>query len=147
VESIFPALVIILFWIVRALLADGKRAAVPDATELSRRADAQAAKGNLSLAEHTVQALIKKAEKEDGPNSVEVGIYLRRLARLKAEQGDKLAAESLLQRVLSIQEKNLGPNSPDLLQTLDWLMQLSRARGDLDSGIAWTHRARRLRRK
>jgi hypothetical protein len=70
--------VVILFHPLRAVFRrDTEQSANPDAAELNRRANQASAEGNRSLEEHTVLALIKKAEREAGTNSVEVGIYLR----------------------------------------------------------------------
>ena len=85
--------IFVVFMILRALIAAG-RSPVSSAADLSRQADAYAAQRNYAMAEEQLQRLVKIAERQNGPNGIEVGIVLRRLAHLKAEQGDKAAPDS-----------------------------------------------------
>jgi len=140
VDSLGPILFALLFVAGRILFRETRKSALPDDAELSRQADAYAAQGQLPLAEETLNRLLQRAQRKNRSNSIEVGIYLRRLARVKIDQGNAAAAFPILLRVLSIQELNLGLNSPDLLQTVEWIANLSPSSSDLDATIDTTRR-------
>jgi len=137
VEGIF---LLALIFALRALFEHGKNPFVSDAADLNSLANSYAAEGHYDLAEQTFNRLIRAAQKKNGPDGIEVGIYLRRLAEIKMQRRDFAGAIPLFHRVVFIQATNLGPYSPDLLQTLNWLAQLYQGQGNLDAAIVMMRR-------
>jgi hypothetical protein len=87
VESIIPAVVIALFWIVRALLADTKNAAVPDEhravfSTLFHLATCLHKKGRFAEAEPLYRCALSIAEKVYGPEHAETTSTMGMLAKL-----------------------------------------------------------------
>ncbi len=134
------AILFLVIFLLRTLFAAGRNPVAPDAADLSRQADIYASQGHFDLAEQAYTRLIQRAQKKDGANSIEVGIYLRRLAQCKMQRHDFTGAIPLLHRVVFIQATNLGPYSTDLLQTLDWLAQLYHGQGNLDAALVMMRR-------
>jgi len=88
VDSLGPILFALVFIAGRILFRETRKSALPDDAELSRQADAYASQGQLQLAEQTLNRLLQRAERKNRSSSIEVGIYLRRLARVKIDQGN-----------------------------------------------------------
>src|SRR5215469_2449846 len=132
-------------FLLRSLLAESRNSRVPVEVELSRQADLYAAQGCFDQAETVLSRLIQRAQKKDGQNAIEVGIYLRRLAYLKMQRHDYAGAIPLLHRLVYIQALNLGPYSADLLQTLDWLAQLYHGQKNFDAAIVMIRRVLDIR--
>ena len=69
------------------------------------------------------------AEKNAGPNHLDVGLSLNELGVLYKTQGKYAFAEPLYKRSLAIVEKALGPDHPDVASSLNNLAGLYKSQG------------------
>jgi tetratricopeptide (TPR) repeat protein len=73
---------------------------------------------------------LSRAEKNFGPNHLNVSQSLNNLAGIYSAMGEYEKAEPIYTRALKIREETLGPTHPALATTLNNLAELYRSRGD-----------------
>jgi tetratricopeptide (TPR) repeat protein len=86
--------------------------------------------GRFTEAAVFAEDALGRAEKDLGPNHLNVSQSLNNLAGIYSAMGEYEKAEPIYTRALKIREETLGPTHPALATTLNNLAELYRSRGD-----------------
>ena len=101
--------------------------------------------GKYDRAEIVAKKALEIAEKNVGPNHLDVASSLNNLAELYVTQGKYAQAEPLHKQALAIKTKALGPNHPHVAQGLENLAELYRATNRKEEAEKLEQRAAAIR--